>query len=323
MSEAALCYPWLLPVRDRVLAQARQGRMHHALLLSGPQGIGKLALARCLAAARLCRAPTGAGACGGCVSCELLARQWALEAQTHPDYLELVPEKDGGQIAIESVREAIAFIHKTASVTDHKVVLIHPVEGLNAASANALLKILEEPTGDASLILVGQAVHRLPATVRSRCQQLALGVPAPAAALAWLQQQSPDTPERLQQWLTVCAGAPLRALACGEEYLRVAEAVRADMQALAERKSDPLAVSARWLKQDVAVCLHAFWQLLLERQRQAVLAEAGGRQAQAAAESLADVMATLAVLDHPQAHPNVQLLLEKLLIACGSRLALE
>lgn len=317
MADLLACYPWLLPVRDRLLASSRQGRMHHALLLSGPRGIGKNRLGRIVAAARLCMTPDAAGApCGECRSCVLF------RSGTHPDYFELLPEKEGGQIAIESVREAIDFIQKTASVNAHKAIFIAPVEALNLASSNALLKVLEEPAGDSSLVLVGEAVHRLPATVLSRCQQVALAIPPVDAVLPWMQAQAAETsPDTLKGWLKACGGAPLRAMASGDETLELGRSVAADLDALAARKTDPMAVAARWARLDVAACLEAMWRYLLDRQRQALLQGTG--PAAGLAESLADLVDALRVLDHPHSHPNQQLLLEKLLIACGSRLALE
>ena len=81
-----------------------------------------------------------------------------------------------------------------------------------------------------------------------------------------------------------------------------------------------MAVAARWQKLDVPLCLQAMWRCLLQRQQQALQA---GLPALVLAESLQDVVAALRVLDRPHTHPNPQLLLEQLLIACGSRLALE
>lgn len=316
MNDAVLVhYPWLEADRDRVLSQDQQGRMHHALILQGPEGLGKIALARWILAARLCLSPASHGPCLACRSCQLM------QAQTHPDYLELQPEKAGGQIGIDAVREVIDFIHKTASISGHKAVLIAPAEALNVASSNALLKVLEEPSGDASLILAGDAIHRLPATIISRCQLQVLQIPAPEAVLPWLMDQANVNEAEARDWLAACGGAPLDALNNGEQVLKIAKAVADDLESLSSRKTDPLAVAAHWAGMDVVLCLQAMWRYLLVRQQQAL--EARLPAAASLGESLKDVVDALRVLDRAHTNPNQQLLLEELLIACGSRLALE
>ncbi|HEY9037166.1 MAG TPA: hypothetical protein VIM96_10690 [Pseudomonadales bacterium] len=316
MKDAVLVhYPWLESDRDRVLTQDRQGRMHHALILQGPGGLGKLALARWLLAARLCLSPAPHGPCLGCRSCQLL------QAQTHPDYLEIQPEKAGGQIGIDAVREAIDFIHKTPSISGHKGVLLSPAEALNVASANALLKILEEPTGDASLILAGRAIHRLPATIISRCQLQVMRIPERREVLPWLMDQSGVQEGEALGWLDACGGAPLDALHNGAQAVKIGTAVSGDLDALSARKTDPLTVAAHWAGMDVVLCLQAMWRYLLARQQQALDNRAPA--AASLAESLRDVVEALRVLDRAHTNPNQQLLLEELLIACGSRLALE
>jgi len=316
MSDRVLVhYPWLEADRDRILNQDREGRMHHALMLQGPHGLGKIALARWILASRLCLSPASYGPCLECRSCQLL------QAQTHPDYLEIQPEKAGGQIGIDAVREAIEFIHKTPSISGHKAVLLAPAEALNVASANALLKVLEEPSGEASLILAGEAIHRLPATIISRCQLQVLQIPEAEAVLPWLMDQSGASEADARAWLVACGNAPIDALENGEQVVKVGKTVAADLDALSARKSDPLTVAAHWGSLDTVLCLQAMWRYLLARQQQA-LAE-GSAAAASLAESLKDVVEALRVMDRAHTNPNQQLLLEELLIACGSRLALE
>lgn len=316
----AVCPPWLLSLRDRLLAARRRGSRHHALLLEGPAGVGKRGLARSLATERLCLHPQADGACGHCPSCDLLQRQWELDTDVHPDYRELVPEKEGGSIGIDAGREIQEFVNRTASVNGHKVVLIHPLQALTLDAANALLKMLEEPAGDTSLILIGERLHRLPVTVLSRCLRVRIPVPAVADALPWLQQQTSESADTLRDWLRVCGGAPLLALEQGRDALTLEQTVVADLQALAARSSDPIKVAERWAKPAPRDCLLAFHRHALQRQAQAL--QQASPAASAWAETLMAVTDALRVLDQPQAS-NAQLLLESLLVACGSRLALE
>jgi DNA polymerase-3 subunit delta' len=202
----------------------RIGRLPHALLLRGREGIGKLAFAHALARALLCesRQPDG-HACGKCAACG-----W-MEQGSHPDLRRLEPEilsesrepEEGAQkkpsleIRIEQVREIAGFIALTTHRGGAKVVVIHPAETLNINAANALLKNLEEPPPQTHFLLVTHRWHQLPATIRSRCEQVVLASPSRAVAREWLGRQRLGDPDLA---LAQAGGAPLLALAYDREY---------------------------------------------------------------------------------------------------------
>jgi len=214
--------PWL----QRQLASLRQQRSH-ALLLAGPPGLGQYELALALAQVWLCERPGVQGACGVCSSCH------AIGVRTHPDLFVLMPEllalelgwpldpktqdkidkkeaKPSQFIRVDPVRAALAFSQITASRAAAKVVLIHPANRLNAESANALLKTLEEPPPALRFILSTEAAHTLPATIRSRCLTQQMAWPGEAEALAWLAQTAaPGTPlPQLQAAWRASGGRP-------------------------------------------------------------------------------------------------------------------
>lgn len=197
--------------------QAQRSRMAHAVLLSGPEGIGKLELAQEFIGGLLCERPDDQQrACGRCAPCNWLAQG------NHPDFRVLRPEaleakeegaddekkRGGREITIDQVRALDDFLHVGTHRAGLRVVLVHPAEAMNRNTANALLKTLEEPAEGSLFILVSHNPARLLPTIRSRCRTMPVATPKAERALAWLQAQGVKSPER---WLARTGGAPLRA----------------------------------------------------------------------------------------------------------------
>nr|WP_218170532.1 DNA polymerase III subunit delta' [Pseudomonas gingeri] len=195
----------------------------HAYLLHGPVGIGKRALAERLMALLLCKSPQGLNACGHCKSCLLLA------AGSHPDNYILEPEEADKAIKVDQVRDLVSFVVQTAQLGGRKVVLIEPVESMNINAANALLKSLEEPSGDTVLLLVSHQSSRLLPTIRSRCVQQACPLPGEAMSLEWLAGALPDcSEEERAELLTLAAGSPLAAVSLQAQGVREQRALVVD-----------------------------------------------------------------------------------------------
>ena len=202
--------PWHESEWRSLLQRMQAGRLHHALLVSGLPGIGKRSFAAAALRALLCSSP-GPAACGECRACQLVA------AGTHPDALCIVPDEPGKQIRIAQVREElIDFVMRTASIGARKVVVIEPAEAMNTATANCLLKSLEEPSAGTHLLLVSDAPVRLLPTIRARCEHLRLRAPAPAEAIEWLASRCAE-PGSAPDLLGAASGCPLRALAMDNE----------------------------------------------------------------------------------------------------------
>jgi len=198
-------YPWLSGHWSFFNQRLEQDRLAHALMLTGPAGSGKTALAAAMVARLLCK-DDQAQACGHCRSCQLL------EGGAHPDYFDIHPEEDSKVIKVEQVRGLIGRLDLTTSISARKVAYIHPAETMNAAAANALLKSLEEPAGETVLILVSDNPGRLPVTIRSRCQSISIDQPERGVVAEWLEARSGAAREVLNAALQAAGGSPLRAL---------------------------------------------------------------------------------------------------------------
>lgn len=210
--------------------QGLRQRLPHAILFHGPSGIGKTAFAESFAQSLLCETPTANGhACAQCASCGWFAQY------NHPDYRRVRPEvlddadgadgddeSDGGDgkktaksakapskdIRIDQIRALADFMNISTHRQGKRVVLLYPAEALNAPSANALLKTLEEPPPDTVFLLISNSLDRLLPTILSRCRKFSLALPPFDQALAWLKAQGISDADG---WLAEQGGAPLAA----------------------------------------------------------------------------------------------------------------
>jgi DNA polymerase-3 subunit delta' len=208
--------PWHAEAVASLLS--RRTQWPHAMLVTGPQGIGKQRLAHTLARALLCETPAADGtACGQCPSCRYV------KAGQHPDLRVVEPvEIDNDEAkAVEWISvDTVRALTRWAGITSHrggaKVALIVPAERMHPTAANALLKTLEEPPADTYLMLVSHLPGRLPATIVSRCQRIVAPRPTHAQAHAWLAAHGVSDADAL---LGQANGAPLRALGLADaEY---------------------------------------------------------------------------------------------------------
>lgn len=246
-----MIYPWQQDDWQR-LQQYRE-RLPHAILFHGQEGSGKVHFAENFAQSVLCERPTiDALACGACEACGWFSQY------SHPDYRRVRPEvlyaedaessaetdeepagkktassrNPSKEIRIDQIRALATFMNVSTHRAGLRVVLLYPAEALNGASANALLKTLEEPPPNSLFLLISHRYDRLLPTIRSRCQSFALGLPDSKAATKWLEQQGLTDADK---WLAEQGGAPISALAAaqsddedGQEEL-LAQFARPDM----------------------------------------------------------------------------------------------
>ena len=204
--------PWLDPLRQQFQEQRELNRTPHAILLEGPEGSGKQLLAREWRALLLCQA-SEFPACGACRSCELLV------GGAHPDFREITfTERDDSsgamrtEIVVDQIRALIGAMSMTPSISPRLLALIQPAEAMNQNAANALLKTLEEPAGNAVLILLSHDASRLPFTIRSRCQSFTVRLPDDDSLADWLSHQAKLDSSEARQALMAAAKSPLAAL---------------------------------------------------------------------------------------------------------------
>ena len=268
MESLTECPPWLLDEGAALLSRSSGGRLPHALLLSGVEGVGKRAFAQWLSESLLCREPNCSvqsglrlGACGECEACRQLL------ADSHPDYKKLVPEGANAAIKVDPIRALVEWLQLTASQGSYRIALLEQADSLNRSAANSLLKTLEEPSDHAVLILSATKLGALPATIRSRCQKITLKMSDPALALDWLKDQV-NNPEAA---LSEAGGGPFLAVEnSSDENLASQELLLKAWQDLFLHKGSVGRISDSLSDLDTTLCLATFsrWCLLAAKQRQ-------------------------------------------------------
>ena len=202
-----------------MLAAAKQDRLHHAWVLSGPTGIGKARLAFEFAAQLIATFDSGPSLFGDGAGHEsqIQVEKNLVFNQTHPDFLyvdsEISETNKSGQIRVEQIRKINQFLANSSARGGWRVVVIDSMDAVNLNGANALLKILEEPPNKTVIFLLSSSKSRLLPTIKSRCHMQVIKPLSHAKTLHVLQQifEDADT-EYLSQLATLSAGAPGQAV---------------------------------------------------------------------------------------------------------------
>ncbi len=145
---------------------AANGRLANAYIFCGPAGIGKKLTALNFAKTINCLEPDEALGCDRCPSCK------KIDSLNHPDVRLVAPDKKGASVKIDDIRIIIKDIGLKPYEAKTKVYIIDEADSLTEEAANALLKTLEEPSLDSTLVLITENPGRLPPTIRSRCQSV-------------------------------------------------------------------------------------------------------------------------------------------------------
>ena len=270
---SATLAPWQQRAYDQAVATLAEGRLGHALLICGPERLGKRAVAEALARYVLCAQRSADGvACGACRSCRLFdarSQRDPVEVRpdgslahphghsAHPDFILLgyewrlkpSPPKPRTEIVIDQMRELSERLGLSAEF-GARIAIVEPADAVNYHAWNAILKTLEEPQPGRYLWLVVSNPARLPATIRSRCQRLELRLPPRAEALAWLLAQG-HAQATAEEALDAARGHPGLADAwLRDGGMQLRRDVAGDLARLARGEAAPVETAQRWVGDD-------------------------------------------------------------------------
>jgi DNA polymerase-3 subunit delta' len=222
---------------DRVV---KRGRLAHAYLFTGPDGIGKRLFAGELGKALLCESPPGQRleACDTCAACRLL------EAGTHPDLFVFRRPEERLEFPIELAQELYRSLALKPARGKHKIVVLEDADDLNEESSNCLLKTLEEPPAGSILILVGTSPERQLRTIVSRCQLVFFHPLPPTVLSSILGEHEIEDEAQRDRVSRLSGGSAGLALELADPKLW--ELRRALLEGLVTSKSNSVHLARQW-----------------------------------------------------------------------------
>jgi DNA polymerase-3 subunit delta' len=201
-------------------ASRQRGRLHHAWLLTGPEGVGKATFAYRAARRLLGAPPNPSYGILGADPDHPVSRQ--IIARSHPDILVIERMGEDGKvrkvIPVDEARRLAEFFSKSPASAPHRVAIVDAADDLNINAANALLKTLEEPPERGVLLMISHSPGRLLPTIRSRCRRLAFQPLEIEAAADFVRAREDVSEEAALRLAKMAGGAPGRAwtLAAGK-----------------------------------------------------------------------------------------------------------
>jgi DNA polymerase-3 subunit delta' len=166
------------------------------------------------------------------------------------------PDEAGKGIGIDKIRSLITRLTLKPQFETQRVVIVTPADRMNNAASNAFLKCLEEPTERTTILLLSDRPSKLPATIASRCQKLALSLPSKTQTTTWLQQQGVKS--SIETLIALAQGAPLLALSyASDDTLNKRNECFQAWLTVAQHKTHAVLVAESWQKQPAGALL--FW----------------------------------------------------------------
>lgn len=314
-------YPWQMNNWQVMEQRLTSGRLPHAMLFSGPQGIGKADFANHVVYHLFCQNKQNNKACGNCNACHLL------NVNNHPDLLRISRLEDKKDISVDQIRELINYSNFKAHSASKKIVIIEHAEHMNIAASNSLLKTLEEAPDSCIIILLTHRSDKLLPTIRSRCQLQQFSVPDQETALSWLKTTLDDK-DNAEKLLALANGAPLTALIYEKsELLAQRDDMFTALVELTKGQQNPINVAKQWLKLDLDMTLYCMTSWVTDMVRLKATQQppvVGNPDLKAALLTISQKSALPQLLDYyelvnklaqwKQANINTQLLLEEMLV---------
>jgi DNA polymerase-3 subunit delta' len=218
--------PWQAEVLERALTLKQQQHLPQAVMIDSPSDQDLSAFAWYLSTLLLCDAADRLSLCNQCQACRLMRNG------AYSDFNLVTLEEDdktnklNKNIKISQIRKLIHEVSLTRQYERLKIAVIYPAEAMNNASANALLKTLEEPASGVLLLLLTHLPGRIPVTLRSRCQSWSIALPSQSQALDWLREQGMEG-DTVARYLQLSNGDPVLALKLKQQdYLSLVEQFR-------------------------------------------------------------------------------------------------
>jgi len=253
-------YPWQNKNWEQLSLSRVNNRTAHALLFTGPKGLGKYEFSLVFKNSLLCSENSlGELACGECRFCKM---------ENHPDFHEVTYEFDektkkfSSSIKIDQIRALINFSLMHSHFGQAKVIVIYPAEAMTTSASNSLLKILEEPPQDTYFILISNEIHQLSATIKSRCQRIKFAIPDVEVSKQWLQSQSINIEIAISS-LKLAFNAPITAKKLAgsnniEQHFKFIQ----NILSIANMSEDPMIIANSWLKIESNLPLQALYSCL-------------------------------------------------------------
>jgi len=268
-------------VLDLLARDVGEHRAAQSYLLVGPQGVGKHMVGLWLAQTLNCMDDGDARPCGACRSCRKIAQG------KHPDVTLVEIEEGKTTISIEQVRNCIQDLHLGPFEGNYKIYVFTRAERMDPRAADAMLKLLEEPPGQAILILLTTGVSFLPPTVVSRCRTVRLGLLSKEEVEEFLRGNEEVDPQRIPILVTLAEGRPGRALELNQEdgaWKVRTLTIEALLGLPTMNHADALNLADSWsrvkaAKRGLAEYRNLIWEVMLHWFRDLALARLAGEKA--------------------------------------------
>ena len=241
--------PWLKSYTQNL----KKDNLHHSLIISGREGLGKNYLAEGLIQGILCTNSKDLEPCGKCQSCKLY------ESDNHPDFHKIDLEEGRKSISINQIRAFYLEMFESPFLGGNKIFFIPRSNLLSRESYDALLKTLEEPPKNTFIILINSDSQNLPATILSRCHEINIKKPQDEELKSWLEKQEVNI-DSLDQLIDLSKGKPLRALELEQtKSIELRSEFIADISSLIKQGNNISEITDKWIKNEESLLLQIEW----------------------------------------------------------------